>query len=85
MNVFCSHPLKWNWLSQNHLCLVYSITHITKHKAETEEEFVAGANAYVNIRMITCSPKPHSGQVQVCEATVKDKKNVLLVLLEKDS
>lgn len=28
--------------------------------------------------MITCSPKPHSGQVQVCEAIVKDRKNVLL-------
>lgn len=28
--------------------------------------------------MITCSPKPHSGEVQVCEAIVKDRKNVLL-------
>lgn len=28
--------------------------------------------------MITCSPKPHGGEVQVCETIVKDRKNVLL-------
>lgn len=32
----------------------------------------------MNVRLITCSPKPHGGQVQVCEAVVKDRENILL-------
>ena len=35
-------------------------------------------NACVSVRMITCSPKPHGSEVQVCEAIMKRRKNVLL-------